>query len=46
LLLSSQHADPVRDVPEEDGTVSDLGASEDAFAAFLERVAEEAPAKN
>ncbi len=32
-------------IPEEDGTVSELGASDDAFAAFLEVVAKELAAK-
>lgn len=33
-------------IPEADGTVSELGASDDAFAAFLELVAGELTAKN
>lgn len=30
-------------IPEEDGEVSELGASDEAFAAFMEAVAEAAP---
>ena len=45
-ILCGNLDDALDRIPEEDGTVSDLGASEDAFAAFLEHVAEEATAKN
>lgn len=45
-ILCGNLDDALDRIPEEDGTVSDLGASEDAFAAFLEYVAEEATAKN
>ena len=45
-ILCGNLDDALDRIPEEDGSVSDLGASEDAFAAFLEYVAKEATAKN